>query len=156
MEFNGTFLASIISFVLFVYLMNKVLYEPMRKIVNERNGFIAENYNIADTNDKKSESLKQEMDEKLLEAKEDARNTYNDTISSFKEKRAEIVREAQEASKENVSKAYEQLNNVSNEAKQSLKNQIISLAEDISEKILGYRSGIDGFDNEKVDEILYH
>ena len=38
MEFNGTFLASIVSFIVFVFLMNKVLYAPMGKIVKERKG----------------------------------------------------------------------------------------------------------------------
>ena len=49
MEFNATFLATIISFLVFVFLMNKILYEPMGRIVAERKTFIDENdYEMAD------------------------------------------------------------------------------------------------------------
>ena len=35
MEFNGTFFATVISFLVFVFIMNKLLYEPIYKIVKE-------------------------------------------------------------------------------------------------------------------------
>ena len=47
------------------------------------------------------------------------------------------------------------LNNVSNDAKESLKSKMTDLANDIVEKILGYRSDIQEFNNDKVNEILY-
>ena len=40
MEFNGTFLATIVTFVLFVFLMNKVLYAPILGIMKQRQDFI--------------------------------------------------------------------------------------------------------------------
>ena len=73
MEFNGTFFATIISFIIFVILMNKILYIPVRKIVNERNSYIQGNYDAAEENDNKAETLSTQRDEGLLKAKEDAR-----------------------------------------------------------------------------------
>ena len=65
MEFNATFLATIISFLVFVFLMNKILYEPMRKIVSERKNFIDENLSAADTNHKKAEAISKDKEAKL-------------------------------------------------------------------------------------------
>ena len=45
--------------------------------------------------------------------------------------------------------------NISNQAKDSLKYRMTDLANDIVEKVLGYRSEVQGFDNDKVDSILY-
>ena len=45
--------------------------------------------------------------------------------------------------------------NVSNEVKEGLKSSMTDLANDIVEKVIGYRSEVQGFDNQKVDEILY-
>lgn len=156
MEFNGTFLATIVSFLLFVYLMNKVLYEPMRKIVNERHEFIDNNYSAAQENDKKAEELICTREEKLIEAKDDARSKYNDILDEYKNKKNELVRNAQSQATNELDEAYTNLNNVSNEAKENLKNSMTDLANDIVEKVLGYRSNIQGFDNDEVNKILYH
>ena len=58
MEFNATFLATIISFVLFVILMNKILYAPILSIMEERKAFIDGNYKSAKENDEKVAELK--------------------------------------------------------------------------------------------------
>ena len=48
MEFNATFIVSIISFVVFVLIMNKIFYVPITKIVEEREKKLKENYDDAD------------------------------------------------------------------------------------------------------------
>lgn len=156
MEFNGTFLATIISFLLFVFFMNKLLYEPVRKIVNERNDFILGNYKAAEENNNKAQELIAERDEKIVEAKDDARLKYNEILDGFKAQKAEIIKKAQEASKEELNSALANLENVSNEAKNNLKSKMSDIAGDIVEKVLGFRSELNGFDDNKVNEILYH
>ena len=156
MEFNGTFFAAIISFLAFVFVMNKMLYEPVRKIVNERNDFINSNYQCANDNNTKADNLAKERDEKISESKEDARGKYNEILADFKNQRTEIVKDAQDKSHEELEQAYSNLNNISNEAKENLKWKMTDLANDIVEKILGYHSEVKGFDNDKINEILYH
>ncbi len=156
MEFNGTFLASIVSFLVFVFLMNKILYAPMEKIVAERQKFIDDNLNNADENYKKADELNSEREEKLLGAKNEARTRYTNTVDGFKNKKSDIVQKAQDKSKEELSIAYSDLENISNEAKEGLKGRMNELANDIAEKILGYRSEVQGVDNDTVNRILYH
>ncbi len=156
MEFNGTFLAAIISFLAFVFIMNKMLYEPVRKIVNQRNDFIDGNYQCANDNNAKVDELTKERNEKILAAKESARGKYNECLAKFKEQRTNIIKDAQNKSHEELDKAYSDLNSISNEAKESLKWKMTDLANDIVEKILGYRSEIQGFNSDKVNEILYN
>ena len=155
MEFNGTFLASIVSFLVFVFLMNKILYAPMEKIVRERQSFIDDNFNSADENYKKADGLEHQREERLVGAKDEARTKYNDSISGYKAQKGEIVKQAQEESNNELAQAYEQLNNVSNETKEGLKGRMTDLANDIVEKVLGYRSNVQGFDNDEVNKILY-
>ena len=47
------------------------------------------------------------------------------------------------------------INNVSNETKEALKGRMTDLANDIVEKMIGYRSEVQGFDNDTVNRILY-
>ena len=156
MEFNGTFFVTIISFLVFVFMMNKLLYEPVRKIVKERNDFISSNYSIAEENNTKADTLTKEHDEKIVTAKEDARTKYNELVNEFKEQKSEIVKDAQEKSRNEIEQAYAQINSISNETRESLKGRLNELASDIVEKVLGYRSDVHEFDNDSINSILYH
>ena len=155
MEFNGTFLASIVSFIVFVFLMNKVLYAPMGKIVKERQSFIESNLESAETNHKRADELSQEREDKLSGAKNDAREKYVESVNGFKNEKTQIVAKAQDETNSELAQAYENLNNVSNETKEGLKWRMTDLANDIVEKVLGYRSEVQGFDNDKINEILW-
>ena len=50
MELNATFLVTIITFIVFVFLMNKLLYVPVLSIMETRERFIDDNYRIAEEN----------------------------------------------------------------------------------------------------------
>ena len=155
MEFNGTFLASIVSFIVFVFLMNKVLYAPMGKIVKERQSFIEGNLESANANHKRADELSQEREDKLSGAKNDAREKYVESVNGFKNEKTQLVAKAQDETNGELAQAYENLNNVSNETKEGLKWRMTDLANDIVEKVLGYRSEVQGFDNDKINEILW-
>lgn len=155
MEFNGTFLVTIISFVLFVFVMNKILYEPISRIVAQRRDFVDENLRTADKNHKKANEISAQKEEKLKNARNDARSRYSDSVIDFKNKKNEILKNAQNQADDELKQAYESLNNLSNEAKEGLKGRMTELANDIVEKMIGYRSEVQGFDNDAVNRILY-
>ena len=156
MEFNGTFLATIITFIAFVFLMNKVLYAPILSIMEERRNVINGNYKEAEDNKVRSDGLVEERDAKLAEAKDEAKGKYNEVVDGFKEQRAEIVSKAQETATDELGRSEQELESLSNEVKEGLKCQMNDLANDIVEKVLGYRSEVVGFDDEAVNKILYH
>ena len=155
MEFNATFLATIITFILFVVLMNKVLYAPILNVMEERRMFIDGNYKIAEENNTKSQALVQEKEEKISEARENARGEYNETVEGYKSQRADIVAEAQNIAKEELARSSFELENLSNDVKQGLKSSMTDLANDIVEKVIGYRSEVQGFDEEVVNKVLW-
>lgn len=155
MGFNGTFLVTIISFVLFVFVMNKILYEPINNIVAQRREFVDENLRTADINHKKANEISAQKEEKLKGARNDARNKYSDAVVDFKNKKNDILKNAQCDADNELMQTYENLNNLSNEAKEGLKGRMTDLANDIVEKMIGYRSEVQGFDNDAVNRILY-
>ena len=135
--------------------MNKILYVPMLNIMSERQSFIDENLKMAQENNHRAEELEKEREEKLLYAKGESREKYNEVLDEYKNQRNEIIRNAQFITNSELESAYNELENVSNEAKENLKSKMTDLANDIVEKVLGYRSNIQEFDNDKVNEILY-
>ena len=156
MEFNATFLATIISFIVFVFLMNKILYVPILNIMEERKAYIDGNYKAVEKNNAKIKKLTETKEKKLLGAKEEAKEKYIETVDEFKAQKTEIISGAQELAKEELEKSRVELENLSNEVKEGLKGSMTDLANDIVEKVIGYRSEVQGFDNKTVDEILYN
>lgn len=155
MEFNATFLATIISFILFVILMNKILYAPILNIMEERKNFVDANYNSAKENDAKSEDLVNEKEEKLSGAKDDARDKYLETIDVYKTQKSEMIADAQNSAKEELEQARADLKALSDDVKNGLKGSMTDLANDIVEKVIGYRSEVNGVDDNKVNEVLW-
>ena len=155
MEFNGTFFVTIITFIVFVFLMNKILYAPILNIMEERRRFIDGNYETAQKNNSRSEAMLAKKEQKLLEAKEEAKDKYNEIIDEFKTQKVQIVSEAQNIANDELEKSKIELENLSNEVKVGLRNSMTDLANDIVEKIIGYRSEISGFDEDAVNKVLW-
>ena len=44
MEFDATFLIAAISFIVFVFIMNKIFYAPILNIMKARQDFVEENF----------------------------------------------------------------------------------------------------------------
>lgn len=155
MEFNGTFLATIITFIVFVFIMNKILYAPILGIMEERQNLINKNYKDAKENDAKSEQITEEHNSKLSDAKSEARSKYTEKINEYKNERTEELKSAQDKAKEDLENSKRDLDGISDRVKDSLKGSITELAGDIAEKILGYRSEIETFDDNVVNTVLW-
>ena len=155
MEFNATILVVAVSFIVFAFAMYLILYKPILDIMQKRKEFIDENYKSASENDETSSTISAEIDEKKDAAKSDARNKYNEIIDDFKNKKSELVQQAQQVAQVELDKSNCELLAVSNEMKENLKGSMTTLANEIVEKIIGYRSEIQDFDSNKVNEILY-
>ena len=155
MDFNGTFLAVIITFILFVFVMNKILYAPILGIMEERRKVIDSNYKDAKDNDKKSEELTAEKEGELNTAKNNAREKYLSAIDEFRQERQSKIESAQVSEKQELERSNDELAHLSDEVKNGLKNSMTDLATDIVEKVIGYRSEVKDFDNSVVDSVLW-
>ena len=157
MEFNGTFLVTIITFIVFVFLMNKILYAPILSIMEERRAVIDGNYKVAEDNTLRVEGLVEEKEEKLTAAKSDAKGRYNEVVEEFKAKRANIVNDAQLSAKDQLEHSEAELENASDAVKNALKSSMNDLANDIVEKVIGYRSEVQDYDfnDEAVNKVLW-
>ena len=74
MEFNATFLIAGISFIIFTFLMNLILYKPLENIVKEREELINGNYDNANSSKEKAKSLLDIVAQKLAKSKNEAKS----------------------------------------------------------------------------------
>lgn len=71
-EFNATMLVAMISFVVFMFLMNTIFYQPILNIVRKRESYINSNYSQSQELNEEAKKHETEHDEKLAQTKDDA------------------------------------------------------------------------------------
>ena len=123
--------------------------------MSERRDFIDNNYKSAKENDEKSDSLIKEKAEKLIEAKDEARSRYVSALDEYKTQKSELLFQAHNEAKEGLENSNRELEHLSNDVKHGLKGSMTDLANDIVEKVIGYRSEVQGFDDDAVNRILW-
>lgn len=154
MEFNATFLVSTISFIVFVLLMNKILYAPLQKIVEDRKTFIDDNYAEANNAKEKSVSLIEDRKNRLSQASSDARKVMQEKTDIAKSEKAELCSTSRLQANEEIKNKKEELNNQSQQTSEELKNNIASIASVISSKILGENVTVENVERDVVDRIM--
>lgn len=154
MEFNATFLVSIISFVVFTWIMNKIFYSPLDNVIGKRQQFIEETANAAKNMSDEADMISKTREEKLTQADKDAKKLINENVSDANGKAKQSVDEAKKQSSEHIISAKNELNNQAEQTKELLKDNIKELAENISQKILGEYSPINVDNNEIVNKVM--
>ena len=152
MEFDATFLIAAISFIVFVFIMNKIFYAPVLKIMRERQLYIEKNYDSAKEN--KQEISKQTLyrAEKLEETRSNARSIIAENSKKLKTERSKQISDYKEKSFKSINEEKDSLKNSALEAKEILKDNVVDIAKNISLKILGESFNIDSIDKSGIKE----
>ena len=137
MEFNATFLVSVISFLCFTVIMQKILYEPVTKIVEEREQLIGDNYGTAKTASDKAAFIYKDRDEKISGATADAKKIAAEKIAKANDEAKIKTTEAKQNSIAKINSAKADIQAKSEEINREIDNRINDIAENISAKVLG-------------------
>ena len=154
LEFDGTIVIAFFSFIIFMILMNIVLYKPMREIVDKRNSLIDGNYDTARANKETTGELSIQRDEMLDSARKKARNIISDNTQKAKDKRNLAVQDANAKSVQ-VRDNYKQEISVEKQVVQKeLKSDVVKFAQEIINKVAGGEVIIADVPDAKIDEVL--
>lgn len=137
MEFNATFIASAISFIVFTLIMNAIFYKPLQKAVDERNQFIDDTNEEAKLHREKSEALLKDKERKLEKTRHEAKKIILDKSDEVKTKKVKLASEAQKKAAEKIGIAKDDLCKSSGEAQAVLSQDVKNISQQIAAKILG-------------------
>lgn len=140
MEFNATFIVSIISFILFIIVMNKIFYAPITKIVGEREEQLKNNYDDANWFSSAAKSIMKIRDEKIVQTEHKSRRIIADEISTYNTKSKEAATAAAKKSAEEIKARKDALQIEKHQASLELKEKAKELAELISIKVMEQNS----------------
>ncbi len=136
-EFNATFLISMISFAVFILIMNRIFYKPILDVIEKRQKLINENYQCAKNSHDTAEMLLKQKDERLNDTLEKARKITQDKISQAEKEVQTILVGAKNASKERIEASRAELAKKEEQIRKDTDKNIKSLAGEISKKLLG-------------------
>ncbi|OMH41359.1 ATP synthase F0 subunit B [Desulfurobacterium indicum] len=133
---NATVIVQMINFLVFMVIMDKVLFKPMITHLAKRE----EELNVlkleAEELRKSAEKFLQEYQAVIAEAKEKAKELLNAALKEAKEERERIISQAQEEMQAKVEKAKAEIWASFEQEKEKLAKRVDEIANEIVEKLL--------------------
>ncbi len=137
-EFNATFLIAMLSFVVFIFIMNAIFYRPVLNIIRKRDNYIKDNYSQAKAYTKQAQDLADEYEEKLSAEKEKGRKIAAQTLDEAQKKSFAKTQEAKEISKEKIQTQKDALKSEKETLQNTVNTDVVSnIAASITSKIIG-------------------
>ena len=153
-EFNATFLIAMFSFVVFIMIMNAILYKPILKVINERQTYIDDNHNAAQNSKTKTKNILDDKENRLNEASAKSKHIVSSKVQEENEKAKVLTESAKRESLQSILSAKETLHNEERQTADALVSNIKELAENISAKILGETTSIENVDYDYINKVL--
>ena len=147
MEFDATFLIAAISFVVFVFIMNAIFYAPIMRIMEERNKAVENNFNNAKKLNEETQKQEEYHKNELEISRNEARVMLDSEMQKMKSEKSKAINEYKNELFDNISKEKENLMNSALEAKETLKDNVVDIAKNISNILLG-----DTINNSSIDK----
>ena len=91
MEINGTIIVSAISFIVFIFIMNSLLYAPILKIVQQRNEYINANKDAAESNKNKADGFLTDKNKKISEHHKKSRDIVAAKVETLKAEKSKLL-----------------------------------------------------------------
>lgn len=152
MEFDATFLIAVISFVVFVFIMNKIFYAPVLRIMQERQKLVSDNFNSARMTSEETNAQARYYGEELEKSRNEARQKVAQQSQQLKQERSKAVSEFKKELFDNISIEKENLRKSAIEAKEVLKDSVVDIAKEISAKLLGSDIDSESINKSRIKE----
>lgn len=136
MEFNATFLVSAISFIVFVFIMNTVLYRPVIKIMEERQAFLDKNEKDTEDANRQAEEFATKKEAELAKARAEAKSIVDNGTEKFKAENKATLDNYSSEQKQLMEDKKSELYNEMTSAKETLKQSSDDISRMITDKIL--------------------
>lgn len=137
MEFNATFLISALSFIVFVFIMNAIFYQPVMKIMEERNAFINKNEQDAMKANADSEEISKQKQNELSKVRAEAKVSVDEGSAKFKTENKAVIETFAADQKHKTETEKNKLNNEAINSQPELNQSSENISKMITNKILG-------------------
>jgi F-type H+-transporting ATPase subunit b len=132
-----TLLIQMANFLVFLFLMNLILYRPIRRIVAERKKLMAQKQDGIDRMEAQTLAAVRDRDLKLQEARRAGFQKIQELKAAGYEQEKELLRKISGEAAEQVQQMRAQIQKDIGVARADLKDQVRSFSMQLAQKILG-------------------
>jgi len=136
-ELNWTFFVQIFNFLLLMFILNKILYKPILKVLDERDARIVGGQEKAKKLLEESQSILKSYNDKLYSAKIDAMTVKNTSRKQAVDQANMIIEDARRNAETIVLNVQKEMAEEIERAKRELEPELGVMAGTIAQQILG-------------------
>ncbi|MCE5256553.1 MAG: ATP synthase F0 subunit B [Spirochaetaceae bacterium] len=136
-EINVTLLIQMVSFLVFLFLMNLILYRPIRAMLARRSAFIAEQQGVVDSADAGAVAVSQEISTKIQQARKDGRQKIQDLKAAAYGEEKDLLQKAGGQAAKQIQDMRAEIAKEIGVARDQLRAQVQSFSVELAKKILG-------------------
>ncbi len=134
---NWTLVLQIVNFLVLLIILNKLLFQPILKVMDEREAETEGKEQAARDMEQESDEIEKTYREKLRQAKIEASGKKNEIKALGQEEEGKILSAARQEGDSAISKVRGEIAAEAEAAKEDLLNQAKGMSELIFEKLLG-------------------
>lgn len=154
MEINATILVSAISFLVFIFIMNKILYQPVLDIIEKRRNYIESNKNEAQAHHQKAEALVSDKNAQIADAQRKSRDIVAAKTDALKEEKTKVLNEAKNTAASYFSAEKQNLVRQKQESASNMKFDVADIANRLTTKLMGEGIAFEPLNEQEVEEVM--
>ncbi len=154
MEINATILVSAISFIVFIFIMNKILYAPVIEIMEKRQNYIDSNKHEANEHKERAQSLIKDKDEKIAQAQRQSRDVVAAKADALKEESSKVLKDTKNSAAEYFNNEKQSLAQQKAEITSNMKFDVADLANKLTTKLMGEGVAFNPLNENEVEEVM--
>lgn len=136
-EFNATFLVAMLSFVVFIMIMNAIFYRPILNIMRKRDEYINSNYDKAKELSEQAEKLDIKKAETIQQTQNECRTEIKNVVENAQGLASKNVQDARTEVKNEIQLKKDSLVRESEALEGVLKSSVVTdLASSIASKFM--------------------
>lgn len=143
-QIDFTVVATVISFLLLVWLLSKKAWGPLMKMMEERRSHIESMLTSAENERKQAEKIKQEYQEEMRKARQEAQEVIAKATKVSETRANEILAAAHEESEKIKKSALVDIERERDRAVAEVKAQVADLSVLVAEKIIRQKLDMKG------------
>ncbi|MBE7069625.1 MAG: F0F1 ATP synthase subunit B [Ruminococcaceae bacterium] len=134
---------SLANLVILFLILKKLLFKPVKKIVDKRQKELEAEYRKAEKTQAEADAIKAEWEGKMATAEAEADKIISDAVERADSRNEVMLYESREKADQIIRKAKADIERERKDARETIKKEIVDVSEALSEQIIGREINMD-------------
>ena len=134
---------SLANLVILFLILKKLLFKPVKKIVDKRQKEIESEYKKAEKTQAEADAIKAEWEGKMATAEAEADKIISDAVERADSPNEVMLYESREKADQIIRKAKADIERERKDARETIKKEIVDVSQTLSEQIIGREINMD-------------